>query len=121
MRRHLAAFFIALTVTLSFSSALNAEIIAPDRVFSLPSSNDKLLITPKHTVVTYSPDRFSDGSESFEEGMRSNGWSASSSADQAFYNVRNIISRQNLLSVEQEINSKFYQSHRAKESVGGSA
>ena len=122
MKSRISITSMVLLLALFNTGALNAQIVAPDRALGAVATNDNLLITPIHSApvkrqitVPREPD------DSFEDRMASNGWDVSQTSNRHFENFRKVVSRQQLLRVEDEINAKYFQSRRNSRAIEASA
>ncbi len=122
MKRLLSISSIALLLALGNTGALKAEISAPDRALESAATNNKLLNTPSPTAARrrqITVPREYD--ETFEQQMDRAGWNLSNSSTRYFFNARKVIAQQQLMSIEDEINRKFYEANRTRRSLDSSA
>ena len=106
---------MALLFALSFTGAGKAEIASPDRALDAAATNNNLLITPRNSSF---PKRQitvpREPGQTFEVSMDRAGWNVEVPATLYFFNARKIIAQQQLMSVEDEINRKFYENNRRR-------
>ena len=108
---------LAVLTVFSVSALFVTTIICADQA-GIPNgappqakSIDKLLIPP---IVTQQQ-------RAFEQGMTEAGWDIHESQNLAFYNVRQIISRNDIQSLENEINKKIASQARTSRAVDSGA
>ena len=108
---------LAVLTVFSVSALFLATIICadqaglPDRVPPQVKSIDKLLILP---IVT-------NRQNAFEQGMTEAGWDIHKPYNLAFYNVRQIIARNDILSLQNEIDKKIASGIRSSRALDSSA
>ena len=122
MRRQLSIVSIAVLAVLLLIGISKADIITPDRTAGLAGPNDRLLITPRHSVQFRRLFNIaSEETDTFESQMARNGWNIMNPSNRAFYNVRKIIQRQELMRMQDDINAKVFEARRQSDAIDRSA
>ena len=121
--RILSIVLMALVSVLFVLNRSQAEVsFPPDRTPVKVEANNNLLISrmPAAESKFGNHRQLSQEAQTFEEQMAEAGWDVSNPNNLLFYNVRQIIKRESLASLEDEINNKVFQARRGSKIVARS-